>query len=105
MEGEDKPSTPLPKIDPYLLKVDKLDKLEEHLEEPIPYEDLPEDEEEEEEEEDLGDGAKNEADDGFAAGEPEVAKKKTPEPTEETDQAAAERVNEQAADKEGLDEV
>jgi hypothetical protein len=45
------------------------------------------------------------ADDGFAAGEPEVAKKKTPEPTEETDQAAAERVNEQAADKEGLDEV
>lgn len=47
-EDEEKPDTPLPKIDPFLLKYDKMDRLEDFLEEPIPFD---EDEEEEEEDE------------------------------------------------------
>lgn len=92
-EGEDdeKVASPLPKIDPYLVKVDKLDDLEKFLEEPIPFEDAPLDEDKEAEDADA-----------FAAGDPEL-QKKSPEPTEETDQAAAERAEEQAAEKEARD--
>lgn len=63
-EGEDdeKVATPLPKIDPYLVKVDKLDDLEKFLEEPIPF-DEDEDNEEDKEAEDA---------DAFAAGDPEL---------------------------------
>jgi len=49
----------LPKIDPYLVKVDKLDDLEKFLEEPIPFEDATLDEDKEAEDADA-----------FAAGDP-----------------------------------
>jgi hypothetical protein len=49
---EKKAETPLGKIDPYLLKIDKLDVLEDFLEEPIPEEDIPEDEDEDLDDED-----------------------------------------------------
>jgi len=51
----------LPKIDPYLVKVDKLDDLEKFLEEPIPFEDAPLEEDKEAEDADA-----------FAAGDPEL---------------------------------
>jgi len=62
-EGEDDENvaSPLPKIDPYLVKVDKLDDLEKFLEEPIPFEDAPLDEDKEAEDADA-----------FAAGDPEL---------------------------------